>query len=84
MQTDVSGNVKRIIRDYIKWLASDNELADDADLRGLGLDSMQANNLMIELEEEFSINFPDSMLVPDTFKNAKNLIAAVESLISTD
>ena len=50
------------------WLQTDiDTLADDADLYTAGLTSHATVTLMLALEEEFDVEFPDSLLRRRTF-----------------
>jgi acyl carrier protein len=55
----------------------------DVSLRGLGLNSMQAVDLVIELEEELDIMFPDDLFRDETFGTARALWEAIEPLVGT-
>lgn len=45
----------------------------DADLREAGLDSMGIVALLVSLEDEFGIDFPDELIAPATFASVRNL-----------
>jgi acyl carrier protein len=53
----------------------------DKPLDELGLDSMGAVNLLLDLEDSFEISFPGSLLTEETFRTAANLHTAVRSLV---
>ncbi|WP_217712319.1 phosphopantetheine-binding protein [Streptomyces sp. NA02950] len=50
-------------------------------LPDVGLDSMSAIELVITLEELFGVQFPDELLVRETFEHLPSLEAAVRSLL---
>ncbi len=56
------------------------ELSDDSDLYHAGLTSLATVGLMLALEEEFDIEFPDSMLSRKTFGSIESIVDAIESL----
>ena len=57
-------------------------LADDSDLYGAGLTSLTTVSLMLALEDEFSVEFPDSMLSRKTFQSIQSLSEAIATLQS--
>lgn len=48
-----------------------------------GLDSMATVSLLLDLEIELSVEFPDQLLVAETVQTAANLWAAFDSLMTT-
>jgi acyl carrier protein len=68
-----------ILRRHLRYLPPDKPLAPDAPLRDLGLDSMAAVTLMLDLEDEFGITLPDSELTRNTFATPAALWAAVDA-----
>jgi acyl carrier protein len=67
-----------ILRGHLRYFAEDEPLAPDSRLKELGLDSMAATNLMIDLEDRFEITLDDQDLVTETFATAENLWRVVE------
>jgi acyl carrier protein len=68
-----------ILRRHLRYLPPDEELAPDAPLRALGLDSMAAVALMLDLEDEFATVLPDERLSGATFATARSLWSAIVS-----
>lgn len=60
---------------------SGGPMPTDVPLVELGLDSLRAVSLVLDLEETFNIEFPDSMLSEATFHTAAALSQAVRSLL---
>ncbi|MDR3659065.1 MAG: acyl carrier protein [Mycobacterium sp.] len=52
----------------------------DADLYELGLTSHASLNLMLALEDEFDIEFPDEALNKSTFASINNIEAVITNL----
>ena len=52
----------------------------DTELAQLGLDSMTAVALLLDMEKTFAIRFPDEMIAEDTFRTAGALKKAVQLL----
>lgn len=46
-----------------------------------GLDSVSTIALVVELETELEVFFPDELLVPGTFSTAGSLLSVVEDLV---
>ena len=62
-------------------LASDvATLSEDSDLYGAGLTSLTTVNLMLALEDEFNVEFPETMLGRKTFQSIRALNEAVSAL----
>jgi acyl carrier protein len=53
----------------------------DAYLVDLGLDSVEAISLLIDLEVASGVSFPSSMLTAETFKSGKSLEHALLTLL---
>jgi acyl carrier protein len=67
------------LRPFLKY-AGDQELTADSRLRDLGLDSMQAIELLFAIEDEYGVTLPDDKLVDTTFETAGGLWAEVAKL----
>ena len=70
-----------ILRSYVKQVEDDKALSLEANLYALGLDSMTAVNLLLELEEFYGVVFPDALLTEGTFETPLALMRAIVSLI---
>ncbi|HEY0514078.1 MAG TPA: phosphopantetheine-binding protein [Thermoanaerobaculia bacterium] len=79
---DLGERLTRLLRKQLTFLAPGQELAPEASLRELGLNSMNAINLLLEIEEEFGVVVPDELLVADTFQNRVTLVGVIASLLS--
>lgn len=67
-----------ILRRHLKYLTGDAEIPFDGPLKDLGLDSMEAVELLFDLEDELGVVLPDSAMTAETFATARSLLAAVE------
>ncbi|MFF9350158.1 acyl carrier protein [Streptomyces sp. NPDC014734] len=54
------------------------DIAGDASLQLAGITSMQTVQILMEIEDRFGIEMPDSMLTHETFSTIDSIIAAVE------
>lgn len=74
--------------DRIRALLSDHPmipldfsaLSDDANLYDAGLTSFASVQMMLALEEEFDIEFPEAMLTRRTFSSLASIADAVSQL----
>ncbi|MFJ9406873.1 acyl carrier protein [Streptomyces sp. NPDC101393] len=63
-----------LLRPFLKHPGPDEiALTPDTDLRALGVDSMQAIELLFAIEDTFGISLPDDELNDATFATAGNL-----------
>jgi acyl carrier protein len=72
--------LETILRRYLVLVPEGQDLPLETELSALGLDSMSALTLLLELEEIFGISFPDSLLNATTFRSAKNLENVIQML----
>jgi len=70
-----------ILYGHLKQVGDRKSLTMEANLYTLGLDSMAAVNLMLELEEIFGVVFPDALLAEATFETPMALKSAIVSLV---
>lgn len=71
----------RAILERLGEIPSAGALADDADLHAAGLSSYGTVELMVALESEFGVEFPDGLLTRATFGSVASLAAAVGGLL---
>ena len=77
---DITLRFEQCLRCHLRLLKS-NSIDYTADLVQLGLDSMTAVALLVDMEKAFAIRFPDEMIAEDTFRTAGSLINAVRLLL---
>ncbi len=70
-----------VLSKHLKFTAEPQTIPMNKPLDELGLDSMGAVNLLLDLEDSFEISFPGSLLTEETFSTAANLHKAVHSLV---
>ncbi|MEU4129903.1 acyl carrier protein [Streptomyces wuyuanensis] len=61
-----------LLTPFLKFLG-EREITPDASLRELGLDSMQAIELLFAIEDTFGVTLPDDDMNDDTFATAGSL-----------
>jgi acyl carrier protein len=72
--------LETILRRYLILVPEGQGIPLETELPALGLDSMSALTLLLELEEIFDITFPDSLLNVTTFRSAKSLENVIQML----
>lgn len=68
---------------HLRYLGS-APLTGDARLRDLGLDSMQAINLLFAIEDAYGVSIPDELLIDETFETGGSLWSVVVRLREGD
>jgi acyl carrier protein len=66
-----------ILRRHLKYLEPGEALDPDRPLRDLGLDSMQAVELLFDIEDHFDRALDDEDLTEETFATARSLWAVI-------
>jgi acyl carrier protein len=74
--------IRRILKDHARLSKDADSLAEDADLYQAGMTSHASVNVMLALEGEFDIEFPDSMLKRSAFESISAIRSAIEQLTS--
>jgi acyl carrier protein len=74
--TEFPADFAELLRPFLRF-AADAPIGPDADLRRLGLDSMQAIELLFAIEDEFGVTLADDLLTDATFQTAGSLWAAL-------
>ena len=76
---DITTQFEEALRRHLRS-AKPTPINYDMELVHLGLDSMTAVAVLLEMEKTFGIRFPDDMLVEGTFRTAGKLKEAVQML----
>lgn len=71
------------LRPHLRHLRQDQDLRPEDRLRDLGLNSMQAIDLVFDLEDNCGVSLPDDQLTDANFETAGALWQAVERARST-
>ena len=78
--SNIENRVKQVIINYAELSDQAESLKVDDDLFALGMSSRASVGVMLGLESEFDIEFPDSMLRKDVFMTIRAISAAIESI----
>jgi len=76
----IAEKIRAILVQHGRLTKDVQSLANDSDLYEAGLTSLTTVNLMLAIEDEFDIEFPDNMLGRKTFGSIEALCEAVEQL----
>jgi acyl carrier protein len=80
---DLTAKIRDILRNHGRLDADLATLSETDDLYGAGMTSHASVNVMLALESEFEVEFPDQMLKRGTFDSIASIRGAVTSLLST-
>lgn len=72
--------IRIILKEHGRLAKDVDALADNADLYQAGMTSHASVNVMLALEGEFDVEFPDEMLKRSSFESIAAIASAVESL----
>jgi acyl carrier protein len=76
---DITTQFEEVLRRHLRS-AKPDAINYDVELAQLGLDSMTAVAVLLDMEKAFAIKFPDDMLVEGTFRTARRLKEAIQVL----
>jgi acyl carrier protein len=79
---DVRQRVRSVLREHAQLGIDMATLADDYDLYRAGMDSRASVNVMLGLEQEFGVEFPDTMLRRGVFGSVTAIANAVLGLMA--
>lgn len=71
---------EEVLRANLQFLPADQPLDPADSLQELGMDSMGTIQLLLELEETFSVTFPDEALTAETFATPGSLWKVLSEL----
>ena len=77
----MTDRIRTVIRNHARLGVDAGDLADDADLYQAGMTSHASVNLMLALENEFDVEFPDRLLKRSVFESVAAIRAALEELV---
>jgi acyl carrier protein len=74
--------IRKVLLEHGRLSKDANTLPEDADLYQAGMTSHASVNVMLALEGEFDIEFPDSMLKRSVFESMASMRDAITKLTS--
>ena len=72
--------IRRILQNHGRLSKDVETLPEDADLYQAGMTSHASVNVMLALEGEFDLEFPDAMLKRSSFESIAAIRSAIEEL----
>ena len=78
--TERNDLIRRVLKEHGRLAGDVATLALDADLYQAGMTSHASVNVMLALEGEFDVEFPDHMLKRDVFGSISAIRAAIDEL----
>jgi acyl carrier protein len=72
--------IRKVLDDHGRLPVSAGTLEDEANLYSAGMTSHASVNVMLALEEEFDIEFPDAMLTRNAFESIDSIAASLSTL----
>ncbi|MFI2314365.1 phosphopantetheine-binding protein [Streptomyces sp. CB00072] len=70
-----------LIHDHAPDICAGGTLSTDTDLWEAGMDSLSSVTVVVAVEEEYDVVFPDELLTREVFSSAAAIAAAVRGLI---
>lgn len=77
MDPSVRERVRQVLRDHGRLADDPGDLSDDANLFDAGMSSHASVNVMLALEDNFDIEFPDEMLSRSVFESIASISIAI-------
>ncbi|WP_340019599.1 acyl carrier protein [Paenibacillus sp. FSL H3-0457] len=78
-QNEIHKTVIRLIQEILNH---NLEILNDEDLDSIGLDSLKAINLIVQLEETYEIEFDDEELIFENFSNINVITEQITNKLS--
>ena len=72
--------IRQVLADHARLDIDAAQVAADEDLYQAGMTSHASVNVMLGLEEEFDVEFPDAMLTRSVFESIANIETALSQL----
>lgn len=79
MRVALTGGVTDVVRRMLSERSIEGELTQDADLRDVGLTSLDMVDLVLSVECEFDVRIPEAQITLTNFRS----IAAIDALLNT-
>lgn len=80
MVVENAQRIRTVLKQHGRLAKDVDALDDHADLYQAGMTSHASVNVMLALEGEFDVEFPDAMLKRSSFESIAAIASAVESL----
>lgn len=84
METAVQSNIRKLVADHARLPVDAAEIGLDDDLYDLGMTSHANVALMLALEDEFDMEFPEEMLSRTTFESITAIERSIHTIVGAD
>ena len=78
---ELSARIRRIVVEYGRLAIAAADLKDHDDLYAAGMTSHAGVNVLVALESELDLEFPDRLLTRGVFTSIASIRAAIEQLL---
>jgi acyl carrier protein len=75
--------IRQVLAAHGRMATDPAQVDDQADLYELGLTSHASVDVMLALEDEFDIEFPEEVLKKATFASIHNIAQVIEGLVAS-
>lgn len=82
MSDEVRQRVRAVLQEHAQLGVDVSTIQDESDLYEVGMSSRASVGVMLGLENEFGIEFPDTMLRRGVFESVASIAEAVGSLMA--
>jgi len=80
----MTDRIRRILTDHARLNVDPDDLAESDDLYQSGMTSHASVQVMLALEDEFDVEFPDAMLTRSVFESIASMAAAIAQLVGSE
>ncbi|WP_394940693.1 acyl carrier protein [Psychromicrobium sp. YIM B11713] len=80
MESTLEKKIRETLSDHAKLAVGIDDVAADGDLYAAGMTSHASVNVMLALEDEFDIEFPEKMLTKNTFSSINSIASALTEI----
>jgi len=77
---DRAARIRRILKEHGRLSTDAETLSNEHDLYQAGMTSHASVNVMLALEGEFDVEFPDHMLKRNVFNSIESILGALQEL----
>ncbi len=76
----MNDQIRRIVLEHVRLAIPAEQLHDDTDLYACGLTSHASVTLMLAIEDQLDLEFPDHLLKREVFSSVASIAAAASGL----
>jgi len=80
-ESTIVARVRQVLADHGRLAVDVTTLGDESDLYQAGMTSHASVNVMLALEGEFDVEFPDSMLKRSAFESIAAIATGIQELL---